>query len=55
MQTYLRPQASSKELLLVTRITVFVFGMFTGVLSIILSVVRACSKPQTVPDRRSIT
>ena len=39
MQTYIRPQASGKELLLVTRITVFVFGMFTGVLSIILFVV----------------
>lgn len=40
-QTYIRPNASSKELLLVTRITVFVFGMFTGVLSIILFVVSA--------------
>ena len=40
MQTYIRPKASGKELLLVTRITVFVFGMFTGVLSIILFVVR---------------
>ena len=39
MQTYIRPKASGKELLLVTRITVFVFGMFTGVLSIILFVV----------------
>ena len=40
MQTYTRPKASGKELLMVTRITVFVFGMFTGVLSIILFVVR---------------
>ena len=40
VQTYIRPKASGKELLLVTRITVFVFGMFTGVLSIILFVVR---------------
>lgn len=38
-KTYIRPKASGKELLLVTRITVFVFGMFTGVLSIILFVV----------------
>lgn len=45
MQTYIRPKASGKELLLVTRITVFVFGMFTGVLSIILFVVSSQENP----------
>ena len=48
MQTYIRPKASGKELLLVTRITVFVFGMFTGVLSIILFVVRKLTDPRKV-------
>ena len=49
MQTYIRPKASGKELLLVTRITVFVFGMFTGVLSIILFVVRNPIYANAVP------
>ena len=38
-QTYIRPKASSKELLMVTRITVACFGMLTGVVAIILFVV----------------
>ena len=39
VQTYIRPKASSKELLMVTRITVACFGMLTGVVAIILFVV----------------
>ncbi len=39
-QTYIRPKASSKELLMVTRVTVACFGMLTGVVAIILFVVR---------------
>ena len=47
VQTYIRPKASGKELLLVTRITVAVFGMFTGVVSIILFVVSFLCPAQT--------
>ena len=39
-QAYIRPRASGKEMLLVSRIVVFCFGMFTGVICIILNVVR---------------
>ena len=39
VQTYIRPQASSKELLAVTRVTVACFGMLTGVVAIVLFVV----------------
>lgn len=40
MQPYMRPNAKGNELLLVSRITIFVFGIFTGGLSAILFVVR---------------
>ena len=39
-QAYIRPKASGKEMLLVSRLVVFCFGMFTGVICIILNVVR---------------
>lgn len=40
VQAYIRPKATGREMLLVSRIVVFVFGMFTGVICIILNVVR---------------
>jgi hypothetical protein len=39
-QAYIRPKATGKELLIVTRVMIFSFGLFTGALSIILDVVR---------------
>ena len=48
-QAYIRPRASGKEMLLVSRIVVFCFGMFTGVICIILNVVRAPPLPTPGP------
>lgn len=39
VQAYIRPKAQGNELLLVSRIVVACFGMFTGVICIILFVV----------------
>jgi Na+/proline symporter len=39
MQAYIRPNATGTELLVVTRVVVFVFGIFAGVICIILNVV----------------
>lgn len=41
MQAYIRPNATGAELLTVSRVVVFFFGIFAGVICIILNVVRA--------------
>ena len=42
VQAYIRPKASGAEVLLVTRVVIFVFGMFTGVICVILNEVGHC-------------
>ena len=40
LQAYIRPKAKGKELLMVTRVTVFVFGIVTGLVCILFNAVR---------------